>query len=206
MPYKNVCNNKQHPSTFNILMPSVHGTFDDSRQEGGLLLETNTGLGQMVKTLDRLSTLLYDHQSLRLAFLNVREGARGGTTDLFAGIAQALVQKRMPVVIAMQYTVTDNAAIDLAASFYPAIANRYPVDAALAEARKTLYTGNNQLEWGTPVLFMRAPNGMLFQTQSEQEDEMDNDRQNKGERIDTGGGAFIRGGVKTGRRCLCRAR
>ncbi len=174
-----------------------HGAFDAKSQEGGLLLETGTSQGQMVSA-DRLATLLYDHQSLRLAFLNACEGARGDATDLFAGVAQTLVQKRLPAVIAMQYTVTDSAAIDLAASFYQAIANRYPVDAALAEARKTLYVENNPLEWGTPVLFMRAPDGMLFQTQSELEEQMSEKKPGGNVHINTGGGNYIDGGVNTG--------
>ncbi|MCX6050443.1 MAG: CHAT domain-containing protein [Chloroflexi bacterium] len=188
---------QQKDNPFHILHFIGHGAFDANRQEGGLLLETVNGQGQMVSA-ERLSVLLYDHPSLRLAFLNACEGARGGSTDLFAGVAQTLVQKRMPAVIAMQYTVTDSAAIDLAASFYQAIANHYPVDAALAEARKTLYVANNQLEWGTPVLFMRAPDGMLFQNLDEEEDEMSEKKPGGNVHINTGGGNYIDGGVNTG--------
>jgi formylglycine-generating enzyme required for sulfatase activity len=36
------------------------------------------------------------------------------------------------------------------------------VDAALAEARKAIYADGNNLEWGTPVLFLRAQNGQIF--------------------------------------------
>jgi len=42
------------------------------------------------------------------------------------------------------------------------LASSYPVDAALAEARKAIATQNNDIEWGTPVLYMRAVDGQLF--------------------------------------------
>ncbi|MCB0127848.1 MAG: SUMF1/EgtB/PvdO family nonheme iron enzyme, partial [Caldilineaceae bacterium] len=38
----------------------------------------------------------------------------------------------------------------------------YPVDAALCEARKAIYAAGNDIEWGTPVLYMRAVDGDLF--------------------------------------------
>lgn len=59
----------------------------------------------------------------------------------------------------MQYEITDNAAIELTRTFYKALANKLPVDAALAEPRKAV---TNSFEWSTPVLYMRAPNGVLF--------------------------------------------
>ena len=35
-------------------------------------------------------------------------------------------------------------------------------DAALAEARKAIYMQGQDIEWGIPVLYMRSPNGQLF--------------------------------------------
>jgi hypothetical protein len=63
----------------------------------------------------------------------------------------------------MQYPITDRAAIEFSRSFYEAIADGLPVDIALAEARKSVSVAiNNTLEWGTPVLFMRSEDGVLF--------------------------------------------
>ncbi len=50
----------------------------------------------------------------------------------------------------------------LAHEFYGALADGYPVDAALTEARKAIKTEGNDLEWGTPVLYMRTPDGRIF--------------------------------------------
>lgn len=49
-----------------------------------------------------------------------------------------------------------------AAEFYAALVNGFPVDAAMAEARKAIYSRPNDIEWGTPVLYTRAPDGVLF--------------------------------------------
>jgi hypothetical protein len=62
----------------------------------------------------------------------------------------------------MQFEITDQAAIRLSQTFYESLADGYPAEAALAEARKAIYTSGNDVEWGTPVLYLRAPDGQLF--------------------------------------------
>ncbi len=48
-------------------------------------------------------------------------------------------------------------------AFYETLAEGWPVDAAVAEARRAVsWAVANTVEWGTPVLFMRAPDGVLF--------------------------------------------
>ncbi|MFN8488263.1 MAG: CHAT domain-containing protein [Caldilineaceae bacterium] len=188
---------QQQTKPVHILHFIGHGAFDEPSQTGGLLFEDANGSGQFVSA-DKFSTLLYDHLSLRLAFLNSCEGARSGPANLFAGLAQTLAQKRLPAVLAMQYTMSDNAAIELAASFYQALAHSYPVDAALAEARKTLYTQTNRTEWGTPVLFMRAPDGMLFQVKSEQEEAVAEKKPSARQNLQFNTDVYIGGGVNTG--------
>jgi len=188
---------RQTDAPVHILHFIGHGDYDEKQRTGGLLWEDAAHYSRFVSA-DILATLLYDHPSLRLAFLNACEGARSGPADLFAGVAQTLVQKRLPAVIAMQYSITDPAAIHVAHEFYQAIAAGYPVDAALAEARKALYREGNQLEWGTPVLFMRAADGVLWQKQVNKGEKMTEKKDSGNQRINTGGGAFIGGGVNTG--------
>lgn len=146
-----------------------HGDYDAQSQEGVLLLEDDAGTGVRVDGR-RLGVLLRDHASLRLVVLNACRGARSADTDPFAGTAQTLVQRRIPAVIAMQFEITDEAAITFAHDFYGALANGYPVDAALAEARKAIYFQGNDVEWGTPVLFMRSPDGRLFDIEADREE------------------------------------
>ena len=106
-----------------------------------------------------------DHDSLRLAVLNACEGGRQSAEDPFSGVAQSLCQQRMPAVIAMQFEISDDAAKTFAEEFYAAIADCSPVDAAVAESRKALFCGRFGQEWATAVLYMRSPDGMLFDIQ-----------------------------------------
>lgn len=138
-----------------------HGGFDEAAQDGALLLEDTDGRSRAVSG-QNLGTLLNDHRSLRLAVLNACEGARASRTDPFAGVAQSLLQQGLPAVIAMQFEITDDAAVTFAHEFYSALADGLPVDAALAEARRAIFASGNPLEWGTPVLYMRAPDGRIF--------------------------------------------
>ncbi|MGH7800098.1 MAG: CHAT domain-containing protein [Thermodesulfobacteriota bacterium] len=145
-----------------------HGGFDQRLQDGVLILEDEDERGRPVSGQD-LGTLMHDHRPLRLAILNACEGARTSRTDPFAGMAQSLVQQGIPAVIAIQFEITDEAAIIFAHEFYGAIADGYPVDAALAEARKSIFAQGNTLEWGTPVLYLRSPDGVLFSIQKQAE-------------------------------------
>jgi uncharacterized protein YraI len=138
-----------------------HGAFDERAQDGVLLLEDEEGRGRAVSG-QNVGTMLHDERTLRLAILNACEGARTSASDPFAGTAQSLVQQGIPAVIAMQFEITDEAAITLAHEFYGALADGYPVDAALAEARKAIFAQGNDVEWGTPVLYLRTPDGRIF--------------------------------------------
>jgi hypothetical protein len=141
-----------------------HGGYDHQTEQGVLILEDEQGRGRAVSGQD-LGMLLHDHRCLRLAILNACEGGRADRKDPFAGTAQSLLQQGIPAVIAMQFEITDDAAIAFAHEFYEALSDNYPVDAALTEARKSLFGQGRGLEWGTPVLYLRAPNGRIFDVQ-----------------------------------------
>lgn len=137
-----------------------HGGFE--KENGGVLvLEDEQNNSRLVSGQD-LGTILYDHRSLRLVVLNSCEGAYADHNDAFSGAAQSLIQKQIPAVVAMQFEITDEAAKLFAYDFYGAVAEGYPLEAALAEARKIIYAEGNAFEWGTPVLYLRAPDGRIF--------------------------------------------
>ena len=148
-------------SVYHIFHFIGHGGFDEHAQDGVLMLESQDGLGHPISG-QSLGTILHDEDSLRLVILNACEGARTGKTDPFAGAAQSLVQQGLPSVIAMQFEVSDQAAITFAREFYSALADGLPVDASLSEARKVIFSSGNEIEWGTPVLYLRAPDGQIF--------------------------------------------
>jgi membrane-associated phospholipid phosphatase len=138
-----------------------HGGFDRQAGDGLLVFEEPDRRGRQVPA-QFLGTLLHDHRPLRMAVLNACEGGRASRDDPFAGTAQSLIQQGLPAVIAMQFEVSDEAAICFTRSFYGAIADGDPVDAALAAARKAIFAEVSEIEWGTPVLYMRSPDGKIF--------------------------------------------
>jgi formylglycine-generating enzyme required for sulfatase activity len=148
-------------SEYHIIHFVGHGAFDDAQHDGMLVFEDENNLGVKVSGA-YLGTLLHDHKSLQLVILNACEGARTSASDPFAGVAQSLVQQGVPAVIAMQFPITDEAAITFSQEFYKALADRYPVDAALSEVRKAIFAQGNDVEWGTPVLFTSVPDGQIF--------------------------------------------
>ena len=148
--------------TFHALHYVGHGTYDRDSEHGVLLFEDESGWARPVSG-DRLGMVLHDFSSLRLAVLNACEGARTARTDPFAGVAGALVQRDVPAVIAMQFEISDEAAIVFAGGFYEPLAGGAPVDASLAAARLAMLAErSDDIEWGTPVLFMRVPDGRIF--------------------------------------------
>jgi len=138
-----------------------HGDFDEPAQAGVLYLENEDKMKRAVSG-DELGILLHDEETLRVAVLNACRGSRSTGRDPFSGLAQRLVQQGVPAVIAMQAPISDTAALIFSQEFYSALAFGYPVDAAVSEARKAIFSQVNELEWGTPVLFMRSPDGRIF--------------------------------------------
>jgi site-specific recombinase XerD len=148
--------------TWHIFHFIGHGGFDTQADEGLISLEDDEGNARNL-TATELRRLLADHRSLRLLVLNSCDGARGSKHDIFSSTAAILLQHSVSAVLAMQYEITDEAAIELSRVFYEALAEGLPVDEAVAEARKAISVETrNTLEWGTPVLYMRSPDGVLF--------------------------------------------
>jgi hypothetical protein len=148
-------------SQYHIFHFIGHGEFDQTLQEGVLLLEREKQRGHRVGS-QSLGMLLHDHESLRVAVLNACEGARSSKQDPFAGSAQTLVQQGIPAVIAMQFEIADDVAQTFAHELYGALADSYPIDAAVTEARKAIFAMGREVEWATPVLYLRAPDGRIF--------------------------------------------
>lgn len=146
---------------YHILHFLGHGAFDPAGNDSVLMLQAADG-GAHAVSGQAFSTIFEGHDQLRLALLNACQGAESSDRDPYAGVAQRLVRGGVPAVIAMRTAITDEAAIALARSFYGALVNGEAVDAALAEARKALFTGCCAGEWATPVLYMRAAEGRLW--------------------------------------------
>lgn len=62
----------------------------------------------------------------------------------------------------MQFPISDGAATAFTGEFYAALADGMPVDQAVTSARKGLLAGYAS-EWATPVLYLNAPDGQVFE-------------------------------------------
>ena len=148
---------------YHVLHFVGHGGYDEDAKDGALALEGADGSSRLVTGRD-LGLMLRGHRSLRLVVLNACEGARSAPDDPFSGVAQALVRQGVPAVIAMQFEISDPAALVFSQSLYQAIADGFPIDLAMVEARRAMFAEGNEVEWATPVLYLRAPDGRVFTT------------------------------------------
>jgi tetratricopeptide (TPR) repeat protein len=145
--------------TFHVLHYMGHGVFDP--EDGGTLVFTDEHGRADHITGERLGVILRDYKSLRLAVFNACEAGRTDPTDPFGGVADTLVRWGIPAVVAMQFEISDRAAIEFAPALYGALVAGRPIDAAVAEARKAIYA-THSMEWATPVLHLRANDAHLF--------------------------------------------
>ena len=138
-----------------------HGGFDKGQQEGYLVFADRQGEAARMSATN-LARLLGDHNPLRVVLLNSCEGGQSGD-DVFSSTASTLVRSGIPCVVAMQYEITDAAAVEFARTFYESLADGLPTETAVSDARKSItFSRQDSLEWGTPVIFTHAPDGVLF--------------------------------------------
>jgi roadblock/LC7 domain-containing protein len=154
---------------YHVLHFIGHGSYDEDAQDGALAFEGADRRTRLVTGRD-LGLMIRGHRSLRLVVLNACEGARSARDDPFGGVAQALVRQGIPAVIAMQFEISDLAALVFSQSFYQAIADGLPVDLATLESRRAMFAEGNEIEWATPVLYLRSPDGRIFTRVREEAD------------------------------------
>lgn len=147
---------------FHIFHFIGHGEFIVEQRRGYLVLDDGRG-GPALKSGEVIGSLLRDHPTLRLAVLNACHGARLAEENVFAGVATAIIRAGIPAVVAMQFPITDRMAIHFSERFYKSLVLRLPVDEAVGEARQQMYGMDEEtVEFGTPVLYMRAKDGVIF--------------------------------------------
>ena len=150
---------RRHP--VNVLHFVGHGEFDDHFGEGVVYFQDRRG-ARVPMNSSTLGPVIRDHDPLRMIVLNACRSARTTAVDPFAGIAQGLVRQDATAVVAMQFPISDRAAVCFTEQFYGALADGLPVDQAMGNVRKLLGADFPD-EWATPVLFLRAPDGNIFQ-------------------------------------------
>ncbi len=114
-----------------------HGGYDTRTDEGLLALVGEDGQADLIEA-GRLADLLGEAQPApRLVMLNSCSSGQTGAKDVFSGTAATLVRSGISAVAAMQFAVSDTAAIAFARGFYTAIAHGRSVDEA-AHRRSSL--------------------------------------------------------------------
>ena len=149
------------PDEVHVLHFIGHGRYVEAADEGILVLEDAAGRPHEVKGED-LSSVLVDERSLRLAVLNSCEGARTSHHDPLAGVATCLVHSGIQAVVGMQFEITDEAAIAFSEQLYTTLSQGFGVDAALAQGRRAIFAHGHDVEFATPVLFLRGGDAKLF--------------------------------------------
>jgi hypothetical protein len=142
-----------------------HGSFDPTAGEGSLLFEDAQRRPQPVGA-GVLAEALKGLPSLRLVFLNACRTAQISANpklDPFSGTASALALAGVPAILAMQLPISDQAALVFSQRLYEMLAQAFPVDAAVAEARLAVHLdAPSSYEWATPALYMSVPDGRIF--------------------------------------------
>jgi hypothetical protein len=128
-------------------------------EHGYLLLEDEERRADPVPAL-LLGQMVADSQ-LRLAVLNACETASNGFDGALGSVAQQFVEGGIPAVVAMQQTIADHTSAAFSHAFYGALANGWPVDAAVQEGRRGIMTSLGShwaslVDWAIPTLYMRT--------------------------------------------------
>lgn len=139
-----------------------HGDYDTETDEGVLALVGSDGRADLVGA-DRIADLLGEAQPTpQLVVLNSCSSGQAGVNDLFSGTAATLARGGISAVAAMQFTISDTAAIAFTRGFYTAIAHGRDVDEAARSGRISILGMPRSLEWVTPVLYVRGQARQLF--------------------------------------------
>ncbi|MEP6649043.1 MAG: CHAT domain-containing protein [Lapillicoccus sp.] len=141
-----------------------HGSVDQRTGEG--VLAFTDKYGRLRRETGHDLGVMLSNSPIRLAVLNSCDGARTSDIDPYAGTAASLVDLGIPGVVAMQFEISDQAAIAFSTAMYAALTSGHPIDLAVTLARQAILT-TSRSEWATPVLYLRATDGVLFDLDSE---------------------------------------
>src|SRR5262249_38246722 len=118
---------------------------------------------------------LGQHDELRLAVLNACRGAMTAERVTLQATADSIIRRGTPAVVAMQFYISDTAAVTFAGAFYAALSRSGDVETAVQIARQSvamlqIHTAPaapatealRSMEWCAPVLYLNSDDGRLF--------------------------------------------
>lgn len=147
---------------YNVFHYIGHGIFENN--QGYISLVDTDGKAKNMDD-ENFANFFLGNNNLGLVILNSCQGATVSSNQAFAGTAPNLVRRGIPAVVAMQYSIWDKTAKLFADEFYRTLALNYPVDAAIQTTRNaiSMEVGLDKRDFATPVLYMRAKDGMILQ-------------------------------------------
>jgi len=153
---------------FHVFHFMGHGAFTEPPEgapQAALLFEDQERRAARVPA-SLLANALRGLEDLRLVVLNACDSGRFPRrrgADPYSGVAAALVLAGVPAVVAMQFPISDRAAIAFGGGLFQALAAGDPIDAAVTEGRIAIMLDDpGSLEWATPVLFSRLASGTIL--------------------------------------------
>ncbi len=143
-----------------------HGQFNKVEGNGEIaLLDTDGRSVRWVKDEDFAEYLVHMRSIPRLVFLHLCEGGVVDFDANYAGLAPQLIRAGIQAVVAMQYPISNDAAIIFSRAFYSTLAKGEPVDIAIWEGRfritSSISKAYDSSVFGTPVLYMRSRDGII---------------------------------------------
>jgi tetratricopeptide (TPR) repeat protein len=122
------------------------------------LVSDRTGLTEVLSG-DDLAGLLANN-GVHMAVFNSCRGVQaanaGDRVNEIGSLADALLKRGVPAVLAMAERIPDDVALNLSRLFYRNLKQRLPVDLSLNRARQGLLSsyGSDQLYWALPILYL----------------------------------------------------
>jgi tetratricopeptide (TPR) repeat protein len=129
------------------------------------LVNRRTGLTEPLSGEDLAGLLV--NNGVRMAVFNSCRGVRAATAEsagALDNLADALLRRGVPAILAMAERIPDDVALILSRLFYRNLKQGYPIDLSLNRARQGLLSsyGSNQLYWALPILYLHPEfNGYL---------------------------------------------
>jgi hypothetical protein len=145
---------------YNVIHFIGHGVFEDG--VGYLALENSKG-GLELADHERVGQIFQNQSSLGLIVLNACQGAKLSTDKAFTGLGSELIKMGVPSVIAMRYSITNQTARLFSKEFYKNLL-KMPIDENLQMVRHRILVDadTDPRDFIIPVLFMNAPDGLIF--------------------------------------------
>jgi hypothetical protein len=137
-------------------MGAVPGTAEG---KGFLILDDGYGDPELVDAGEL--ALKLRQAGVRAAVLGACRSGRRDDVNVWSSVAAALLKVKLGAVVGMQYTIRDDSAIAFASAFYPALVAGLPIDEAVTNGRLAISEVDAR-GWGVPVLYLRAPDGVIF--------------------------------------------